>query len=28
TVGVQHEIGRSLEEIIELYQGFALALVR
>jgi AcrR family transcriptional regulator len=28
TVGVQHEIGRSLDEIIALYQGFALALVR
>ena len=28
TVGVEHEIDRSLEEIIELYQGFAVALVR
>jgi len=28
TVGVQHEIGRSLDQIIKLYQGFALALAR
>jgi AcrR family transcriptional regulator len=28
TVGVEHEIGRSLEDIIALYQGFAVALVR
>jgi len=27
-VGVEHEINRSLEDIIELYQGFAVALVR
>jgi AcrR family transcriptional regulator len=28
TVGVEREINRSLEAIIELYQGFAVALVR
>jgi AcrR family transcriptional regulator len=28
TVGVEREINRSLEDIIELYQGFAVALVR
>ena len=28
TVGVEREIDRSLEDIIELYQGFAVALVR
>jgi AcrR family transcriptional regulator len=28
TVGVEHEINRSLDEIIELYQTFAVALVR
>ena len=28
TVGVEREINRSLDDIIELYQGFAVALVR
>ena len=28
TVGVEHEINRSLDDIIELYQRFAIALVR